>query len=115
MRKIERILISAVDHERLDQLIQDRKPLPAEKIKQVVDMTLNDKPPNATQWSARSMAAAAGNSHSSVHRIWQAHGLKPHLVKTFKRSAEVVRLSHGARGEILEKVARAKQALEWVH
>ena len=34
------------------------------------------------------MAAAAGISHSSVQRIWRAHGLKPHLVKTFKLSTD---------------------------
>jgi len=64
------------------------KPLTAEKIKQVVHMTLHEKPPNATQWSLRSMAAAAGISYSSVQRIWQAHGLKPHLVETFKLSRD---------------------------
>lgn len=32
------------------------------------------------------MAKAAGISHTSVQRIWSAHGLKPHLVKTFKLS-----------------------------
>ena len=30
------------------------------------------------------MAAATGVSYSSIQRIWHAHGLKPHLVKTFK-------------------------------
>ena len=34
------------------------------------------------------MAAAAGISYSSVQRIWRAHGLKPHLVKTFKVSRD---------------------------
>ena len=32
------------------------------------------------------MARAAGISHTSVQRIWKAHGLKPHLIKTFKLS-----------------------------
>ena len=32
------------------------------------------------------MAAAAGVSASTVGRIWRAHGLKPHRVKTFKLS-----------------------------
>ena len=64
------------------------KPLPLEKITQVVHMTLHEKPPNATHWSARSMAAAAGISYSSVQRIWRAHGLKPHLVETFKVSRD---------------------------
>ena len=62
------------------------KPLTPEKIKQVVHMTLHEKPPNATQWSVRSMAA--GISYSSVQRIWHAHGLKPHLVRTFKVSRD---------------------------
>src|SRR6195256_6956440 len=47
------------------------KPLTPEKIKQVVHMTLHEKPPNATHWSLRSMATAAGISYSSVQRIWQ--------------------------------------------
>jgi transposase len=64
------------------------KPLPPETIKRVVHMTLHEKPPNATQWSVRSMAKAAGISYSSIQRIWQAHGLKPHLVKTFKVSRD---------------------------
>lgn len=32
------------------------------------------------------MAKASGISSASVQRIWNAHGLKPHLVKTFKLS-----------------------------
>jgi transposase len=66
-----------------------RKPLSAETVKRVVAMTLNTKPPGgATQWSVRSMAKAAGLSHSSVQRIWKAHGLKPHLRRTFKLSRD---------------------------
>jgi transposase len=78
----------------VDGLLKDatrpprRKPLTPEKIKQVVHMTLHEKPANATHWSVRSMAAAANISHSSVQRIWHAHGLKPHLVKTFKISRD---------------------------
>jgi transposase len=64
------------------------KPLPPETVERVVHMTLREKPPNATHWSLRSMAKAAGISYSSVQRIWQAHGLKPHLVKTFKVSRD---------------------------
>ena len=78
----------------VDGLLKDatrppgRKPLTAETIKRVVHMTLHEKPPNATQWSARSMAKAAGVSYTSVQRIWRAHELKPHLVKTFKVSRD---------------------------
>ena len=64
-----------------------RKPLlSAAVIARVVHMTLHEKPQAATHWSIRSMAAAVGLSRSSVQRIWRAHGLKPHLTKTFKLS-----------------------------
>jgi len=64
------------------------KPLTPRKSKQVVHMTLHESPPKATHWSVRSMATAVDISHSSVQRIWRAHGLKPHLVKTFKISRD---------------------------
>src|SRR6202453_4112280 len=64
------------------------QPLSPEKIKHVVHMTLHEKPRKAAHWSGRSMAAEAGISYSSVQRIWRAHGLKPHLVKTFKVSRD---------------------------
>jgi transposase len=55
-------------------------------IMRVVEMTTRQKPTNATHWSTRTMAAAVGISEASVRRIWRAHGLKPHLIKTFKIS-----------------------------
>jgi transposase len=64
------------------------KPLSPEKIERVVHMTLHEKPPNATHWSLRSMAKAAGVSCSSVQRIWRSHGLKPHRIETFKLSRD---------------------------
>jgi transposase len=58
------------------------------QVKKVVEMTLHQKPANATHWSTRTMARAAGISEASVRRIWRAHGLKPHLVRTFKLSRD---------------------------
>src|SRR5260370_18454183 len=63
-----------------------KPPLAASVIEKVVHMTLHEKPPAATHWSARTLAKPAGISHPSAQRIWNAHGLKPHLVKTFKLS-----------------------------
>jgi transposase len=63
-----------------------KKPLSAAVIARVVDMTLHEQRPAATHWTARTLAKAVGLSHTSVQRIWAAHGLKPHLVKTFKLS-----------------------------
>jgi transposase len=58
------------------------------QVRKIVEMTLHQKPANATHWSTRTMAAASGISEASVRRIWRAHGLKPHLVKTFKLSRD---------------------------
>jgi transposase len=58
------------------------------RVNRVVEMTLHQKPANATHWSTRTMAAAAGISEASVRRIWRAHGLKPHQVRTFKLSRD---------------------------
>src|SRR5437660_9624097 len=49
-------------------------------------MTTRQKPPNATHWSTRTMAAAVGISEASVRRIWHSHGLKPHRIESFKIS-----------------------------
>ena len=57
-----------------------------QKVQQIIHKTTREKPSNATHWSRRTMAAAAGVSASTVGRIWRAHGLKPHRVKTFKLS-----------------------------
>lgn len=58
----------------------------ASTVKAVVQKTTQERPLNATHWSTRTMAAATGISEASVRRIWKAHGLKPHLVETFKVS-----------------------------
>jgi len=52
----------------------------------IVRKTLDEKPTSATQWSRALMSAEANVSPSTVGRIWRAHGLKPHLVSTFKLS-----------------------------
>jgi transposase len=64
-----------------------RTPTITQEIAQkVVQKTTQEKPVNATHWSTRTMSAAMGISESSVRRIWHAHGLKPHLIETFKIS-----------------------------
>jgi transposase len=66
-----------------------RKPsISAEQIKAIVDATLQTTPPGATQWSCRTMARAQGVSPATVQRIWDAHGLAPHRVRTFKLSRD---------------------------
>ena len=43
-------------------------------------------PPAATHWSTRSLAKAQGLSEATIRHIWKQHGLKPHLIRTFKIS-----------------------------
>lgn len=52
---------------------------------------LTQKAPPAgegTHWSTRRLAPVAGVSRTSVARIWKAHGLQPHRVRTFKLSKD---------------------------
>src|SRR5580765_8854268 len=53
-----------------------------EDVERVIVKTLEEQPANATHWSTRSMAAAAGMSQSAVSRIWRAFGLKPHQTES---------------------------------
>src|SRR5580693_1937611 len=55
-------------------------------VRRIIEMTTQQKPTNATHWSTRTLAKALGTNHSLVSRVWRAHGLKPHLSKTFKVS-----------------------------
>lgn len=59
-----------------------------EKVRAIVEATLHTRPPAATHWSVRRMAKAQGVSPATVQRIWDAHGLQPHRVKTFKLSRD---------------------------
>jgi transposase len=52
----------------------------------IVNKTLQELPTTLTHWSRRTMAKASGLSASTIGRIWSSHGIKPHLVKTFKLS-----------------------------
>ncbi|MBI4310241.1 MAG: IS630 family transposase [Chloroflexi bacterium] len=60
----------------------------ADRVKAVVEATTQTKPAGATHWSTRSMARAQKMGHATVHRIWVAHGLQPHLTKRFKLSTD---------------------------
>jgi transposase len=65
-----------------------KAPLAPAKVEQIVEMTLAGPPGEVTHWTGRMMAKAAAVSHRSVQRIWAAHGLKPHLIRTFKLSKD---------------------------
>jgi transposase len=74
-----------------------RKPtITAEKIRQILDATLQTNPEGGTHWSVRSMAVAQKVSPATVQRIWKAHGLKFHRTVrkgVLVRSLELARVS----------------------
>ncbi len=47
-------------------------------------LTLKPPGPGVTHWTSRDLARRTGVSHTTVHRVWRAHALKPHRVSTFK-------------------------------
>src|SRR5690349_1299967 len=65
-----------------------KAPLPAETVQRVVELTLQEPRGEVTHWTGRAMAEAAGVSLRSVQRIWKAHRLVPHRVRTFKLSKD---------------------------
>jgi transposase len=63
-------------------------PTPRAKVHAVVERTLREPPGAVTHWTGRAMAKAMGLSLRTVQRIWQAHKLQPHRIRTFKRSTD---------------------------
>lgn len=64
-----------------------RRPVAREAVaSKIIEWTTRTQPANATHWSCRTLAKELDTSRCMVNRVWQAHGLKPHLSKTFKLS-----------------------------
>jgi len=62
------------------------KKLTGQKIKEVLRLTVERIPHEATHWSVRLMAKYAGVTAWQVRQIWEAADLKPHRIKSFKIS-----------------------------
>src|ERR1700755_1562781 len=78
----------------IDGLLRDKTrkpgkaPIAAETAARVVATACTEPPHEATHWTGRAMAKAIGISLGSVQRIWQAHKLQPHRLRTFQRSRD---------------------------
>jgi transposase len=77
----------------VDGLLDEPRPGAPRKIsdaavENVVTLTLERRPKDATHWSTRSLAKRAGISRTSVARIWRAFGLRPHRSESFKLSTD---------------------------
>jgi hypothetical protein len=58
----------------------------AHQVQRVVDLALGPPPGEATHWTGRMLAKAAGVSLRSVQRVLEAHQRAPHRLRTFKLS-----------------------------
>ena len=65
-----------------------RAPLSTKVVAKVLELTCSEPPGEATHWTGRAMAKAMGISLRAVQRLWEAHRLQPHRVRTFKRSSD---------------------------
>ncbi len=78
----------------VDGLLRDKTrragklPLPQATVARVLALTCAEPPGTPTHWTGRAMAKAVGISLRSVQRIWQAHRLQPHRLRSFKRSTD---------------------------
>jgi DDE superfamily endonuclease/Homeodomain-like domain len=85
----ERFMAAGVDGLRRDRSRPPGKaPLAGAVVARVVELSLGAPPGEATHWTGRAMAKAAGISLRSVQRIWAAHGLQRHRIRTFKLSKD---------------------------
>jgi transcriptional regulator with XRE-family HTH domain len=80
--------------EGVDGLLRDKTrkpgtaPIAPAVVARIVALTCTEPPGAVTHWTGRAMAKAVGVSQSSIQRIWNAHRLQPHRLRTFKRSSD---------------------------
>ena len=67
-----------------------RKPICGpDRVKAVIDTTLQSKPKGGAHWSCRTLADDRGVSKSTVSNILRSYNLKPHRTKTLKFSRDL--------------------------
>ena len=65
-----------------------RAPVSTGTVAKILALTCSEPPGQVTHWTGRAMVRATGISLRSVQRIWAAHRLQPHRLRTFKRSSD---------------------------
>lgn len=76
----------------VDGLLRDKTrkpgkaPLARETVAKVLSLPCSPPPGSATHWTGRAVAKAVGISLRAVQRLWEAHRLQPHRLRTFKKS-----------------------------
>jgi transposase len=78
----------------VDGLLRDKTrkpgkpPLSLETVARVLALPCSNPPGSVTHWTGRAVAKAVGISLRAVQRIWDAHRLQPHRLRTFKKSKD---------------------------
>lgn len=78
--------------EGVDALLRDKTrppgkaPVPTGTVARVLALTCAEPPGETTHWTGRAMARTMGLSLRTIQRIWAAHRLQPHRLRSFKRS-----------------------------
>lgn len=78
--------------EGVDGLLRDKtrppgkQPLAPATVAKILALPCTEPPGEATHWTGRAVAAATGVSLRAVQRLWEAHRIQPHRLRTFKKS-----------------------------
>src|SRR5271163_437017 len=78
--------------EGVDGLLRDKTrkpgkpPLSAETVAKILALPCTEAAGEATHWTTRMVAKVVGVSQTAVNRLWLAHRLQPHRIRTFKKS-----------------------------
>lgn len=62
--------------------------VPSETVEQIVQLALSPPPAGRSRWTTRLLADVVGRTSGCVSDILRAHGVKPHLVRTYKVSRD---------------------------
>lgn len=92
--QVERVVVSKWENrfrkEGLAGLDERRRSGRPPQVAQAIKASILDEavrpPKRLSRWSTRTMAKAKGVSNATVHRLWRANDIKPHLTRTFKLS-----------------------------
>ena len=62
--------------------------VPADTVDRIVHLALSPPPAGRSRWTTRLLAKAVGRTSGCVSDLLRAHGVKPHLVRTYKVSRD---------------------------
>jgi transposase len=81
--------------DRIEGLLDEARPgrprtIDDDQVAAVIERTLRSTPADATHWSIRSMAGAAGFSHTTIRRIWTAYLAASYVRSSILHSLETM-------------------------